>query len=113
MNIRFKNLKGKKFGKLTPLKIVEKALGHRGVLWECLCDCGTYHNVRSTDFKKTKSCGCSHFLDREEACINNLIGNYKKDARYAKREFRLEKDEFKRLIKSNCFYCDTPPSNTL
>ena len=36
-----KNLVGKKFGKLTVIKLSEKRNPtNNKILWECLCDCG-------------------------------------------------------------------------
>jgi len=64
----FKDLRGKKFHKLT---VVSKARirskdGH--ILWNCLCECGNKVRVRSASLNNgnTKSCGCLK--------INNLCG---------------------------------------
>jgi hypothetical protein len=53
-----KNLKGKKFGKLTVRDWVGKTV--RGYLWECSCKCGKTTVVRVDRLisGKTKSCGC-------------------------------------------------------
>jgi hypothetical protein len=54
----FKDLSGKKFGKLT----VVKKQGRQGsfALWECLCDCGETSFVITTNLTRGKqvSCGC-------------------------------------------------------
>lgn len=59
MSIRYKNLKGERFGKLTVLK-----LGGRdkwqNIIWSCLCDCGIVKDVQrgSLTAGLSKSCGC-------------------------------------------------------
>lgn len=52
----YEDLTGKRFGKLTVIKIVS----HNPVKFECRCDCGNVKTVRAKDLKqgKTKSCGC-------------------------------------------------------
>ena len=64
-----KDLKGKRFGKLT---VIQKAgSDNRGPLWECLCDCGNTKIVvsRSLLSGSSNSCGC---LSGKRA--ENLIG---------------------------------------
>ena len=59
---------GKKFGRLTPLRIV--SMQGREPVWECLCDCGQTKNVATHYLLNgdTKSCGC---LRRELAAKKN------------------------------------------
>lgn len=51
------NLVGKRFGKLTVLKL---ASINEYTVWECLCDCGRTVNVKGVYLTtgQTKSCGC-------------------------------------------------------
>lgn len=53
-----KDLTGMRFGRLVVLR--EAGRQRRRVLWECLCDCGNYCNVISTNLTtgNTLSCGC-------------------------------------------------------
>ena len=56
----YKDLTGEKYNRLLVLqRFGTNGIG-RGVLWECLCDCGNKTIVRSGDLTKghTKSCGC-------------------------------------------------------
>lgn len=57
-----KDLKGKKFGRLSVLEIVGKEKnGH--YVWGCLCDCGQYRKISVSSLTKkngTRSCGCLH-----------------------------------------------------
>jgi|WetSurSiteA1Bulk_404760.scaffolds.fasta_scaffold00380_20 hypothetical protein len=56
---KFKNLVGKRFGKLI-VQYDTKIRKRKRVLWHCLCDCGKETNVSSTNLQEghTKSCGC-------------------------------------------------------
>ena len=70
--------------------------------------------------KKAKSCGCSRFIEKrkstkyspEISSYRAKVSNYKAHAKMAGREFSLTFDEAIKLFKSNCHYCNTPPSNT-
>ena len=56
--VRIDNLKNKKFGKLTVIKMHEDK--SKGIKWVCKCDCGNETIVYSNFLKSghTKSCGC-------------------------------------------------------
>lgn len=59
----FKNLAGKKFGRLTVIERAEdirQASGRKRVAWICRCDCGEIHVAQADSLKSggTKSCGC-------------------------------------------------------
>lgn len=58
------NLKGRRFGRLIAVEPVGKQ--GKGVLWRCVCDCGTENIVLGSELKRgnTQSCGC---LSREMA----------------------------------------------
>src|SRR5699024_12114906 len=55
---KYKDLKGKKIGKLEPIEIVGKY--NRKMVWRCKCDCGNFTNVTVDRLSNgmTKSCGC-------------------------------------------------------
>jgi hypothetical protein len=57
---RFKDLTGKKFGRLTVMSVANKKYKDRGVIWNCLCDCGNKVKVRERHLIDggTRSCGC-------------------------------------------------------
>lgn len=48
-----------------------------------------------------------------EANFNRLLRRYKYDAKRAGRDFLLTSDEFRKLTKSNCFYCGCQPSTIM
>lgn len=59
----FKNLTGRRFGRLVVNKLAGKQIPPKGrwyYCWECLCDCGTKTIVSSLCLNNhnTKSCGC-------------------------------------------------------
>ena len=57
---KFKDLTGKKFGRLS---VIERAENKgKKVVWLCKCDCGNYKKVMSCSLSKgaTNSCGCLH-----------------------------------------------------
>ena len=62
LNPRFQNLTGRRFCKLTVIRLgpknAKKAKG--GNRWECICDCGAIVNVRAGGLLSggSKSCGC-------------------------------------------------------
>lgn len=53
-----KDLTGERFGRLTVIRRTGK--DERGVLWECLCDCGNTKIVVGKNLRsgRTQSCGC-------------------------------------------------------
>ena len=63
------DLTGRKFGRLTAIKIDPKRSKGDGAYWECLCDCGGKTTVIASSLKSgnTRSCGCLH---REQ--LNNI-----------------------------------------
>lgn len=57
----FKDLTGKRFGKLTVIKKVEKPINstREGFFWLCKCDCGNEKIVCGKELGfYTNSCGC-------------------------------------------------------
>lgn len=59
--MRFQDLTGQRFGKLTVIARAENG-GDRYVRWKCQCDCGNITVVRAGHLKSgnTTSCGCVH-----------------------------------------------------
>lgn len=55
---RFIDLTGKKFERLTVIRLIKKSKSY--ILWECECECGKTANVRGNDLRtsNTRSCGC-------------------------------------------------------
>jgi 5-methylcytosine-specific restriction endonuclease McrA len=124
---RFKDETGKKYGRLT----VNKYLGvnHvRHAVWECICECGNIINSSVNSFRQgnKNSCGCitierirenaskyqsERVLSVEEIGINSIISHYKFDAKHRNIKFLLTKEQFAKLIKQKCYYCNSDLSN--
>lgn len=119
-NIAKNDLIGLKFGRLTAIKI--KGRVKSGATWLCKCDCGGTKIVPRPMLisKITMSCGClkkdsleflasSRKLPLGEKPKRDLLAAYKASAKKRKLPFSLTMDEFERLTKQNCFYCEMEP----
>lgn len=73
--MKYQDLTGKKFTRLTAIRII----GKRGssFLWECMCDCGALHSVSTGQLnsQNTRSCGC---LQRDMARDINFKHGYRR-----------------------------------
>jgi hypothetical protein len=113
------DLTGQRFGRLVVYKCLgSKQEGKRKYIWwMCKCDCGQTPSVRTghlTSKNGTRSCGClgiAQPLPQGEASFNQILERYKRQARSRGIKFELTKEEFKNLITSNCFYCDSFPTS--
>lgn len=67
-----KDLRGQKFGRLTPLEYIT------GSKWKCQCDCGNIKEINGSSLINgyTKSCGCSFYSHGEEN-INKILTDNK------------------------------------
>jgi hypothetical protein len=115
---------GKKFGRL--LVVSQAPSKDNRSQWNCLCDCGItcVANGRSIRQGKRRSCGClkrevnkekikiaiqQNILPAGEASFNLLYATYRSSANARKLEFSLSKEEFKKLLDGDCFYCGKQP----
>ncbi len=59
-NRRTQDLRGLKFGKLTPIEI-DPIRTDKSIFWKCKCDCGSVKSVKTIHLTKKRvvSCGCS------------------------------------------------------
>lgn len=116
-----KDLTNKNFGYLKVIKENHCDLNHRRY-WLCQCICGDICIIRGdrlTDNNNKISCGCKtsellslgHIQPNEESNVSRILRQYKKRGIQSGKGFSLSRDEFKKLIFSNCFYCGSPPSN--
>lgn len=58
--MKMKDLKGKKFGRLTAIEPTERKTSNGAIIWKCVCDCGNINFVDSGSLIKGRiqSCGC-------------------------------------------------------
>jgi hypothetical protein len=122
------DITGMRFGKLVVLEISPDRNKNGRVMWLCKCDCGNiklvaHHELLCKRLYKgresgTRSCGCLQRteganktrLEGGEACLNQLIYDYKEKATDRNLSFELSKEEFRKLTKQNCIYCGKEPS---
>jgi len=120
------DLTGKRFSRL--LVISKAPTKHKRAYWNCVCDCGKTCIAMGKYLRqhKKQSCGCLH---REniisniekmrvsphrnqppgEAAFNLLYISYHASASKKSLVFELTKDDFRDIIKQDCFYCGSAP----
>lgn len=76
-NLNKKDLKGKKFGKLTVLEQTNERDNSGNIIWKCKCQCGniTYVRTNSLTTGNTQSCGCINYSIGEDNIKNILKEN--------------------------------------
>lgn len=115
----FKDLSGKRFGKLyvipnSSISARHTKRRHKPTIWKCLCDCGKEHNVRAQHLISgaITNCGCEQEELRIKNCppINHLYVSYRRGAEVRGFDFELTKEQFRALILDNCIYCGIAPN---
>ncbi len=108
------DLLNQKFGSLT---VIEKLYikGTRGVRWKCKCDCGNDciaygGHLRA---KGRTSCGCKREVNIEKTGCKILYKITKRKCMLKNRVFEISLEKYYKLIKGNCFYCNSPPSQII
>jgi hypothetical protein len=97
---------------------------NRAVSWVGECECGNivkqeYSNIIASKKKidagliRVYSCGCKSTLPLGVSAAKAALRNYEKSAESRGYEFHLTFDEFLKITKSNCHYCDSPPMNSI
>lgn len=119
-----KDIKGEVFGFLTAIKRTSEVKKNVPVKWLFKCACGNKKEILKYYVLNgvSKSCGCQTTdlrydslkkqgkkLSQGEASFNILLREYKAAAKQRKIDFKLKKEEFKKLTKENCFYCNIEP----
>lgn len=106
------NLSGVRFGKLVAVKFTGDSDKNKSSKWLCVCDCGketiTTQNMLKRGYKK--SCGCLHKLPEGESSFNAVFRRYKHQAKKRNVNFKLTKEQFKKLTQKDCFWCGSEPS---
>lgn len=102
----------KKIGKWT---VLEEIHDGQMVKWVCKCECGTISNQNSDNLLSGKSsschpCSAKSKLPYGQAAFNDILGEYKRNAKKRNIEWALSDNEFKELINSNCYYTGLPPA---
>jgi hypothetical protein len=110
---------GKKFNRLTVLKF-----SHSDKRWRkwylVRCDCGKEKTIMGSAMVSgnTKSCGClakeikqTKRISENHSDITAIILGYKRHAERWGFKWLLSRSFVETLIKENCFYCGSSPSN--
>lgn len=102
--MKFKDLTGMVFGRLTVLRRAPSNTTRHGAIWECLCSCSNTKSVPSCNLLSgnTTSCGCVH---REQIIArNNLLALepwlvdmniYVRRLGYRKEKYKVGSNQFK------------------
>lgn len=106
-NSRFKGRKGFRYGKLTVL--YRTYSNNKNSKWVCLCDCGNYCCVSSTNLNKgTQSCGC--YKKEQISKTHKKYNAYDLSQEYGigyisntNNPFYFDKEDYD-LIKNYCWY---------
>ena len=113
MPFELNNISGKKFGRLTTTEKCRSKKCKNGtrIDWYCVCDCGKHKFVSAYSLTSghTKSCGC---LSRDTkklpygiATLRQTYKHYIRNATNRNYKFELTIQQFKSIVKMNCFYC--------
>ena len=103
---------GTRIGKREIIGVSDKKSNNNGTMYVTRCDCGKEEHVQPGNFLRhttRPSCMDCARLEEGEACIRDILRNYRDKKRHP--VFELSYEEFKALITDNCHYCGRPPSN--
>lgn len=84
------------------------------------CACGNIRQVRGRNIKSnhSKNCGCKKGAKTKgikkiqgNSALHNVYRQYKKKAEIKNIGFELNLKEFQIITSTNCYYCNSPPSN--
>ena len=113
---------GNRYNRLTAIRFVGMNRYHKSV-WEFRCDCGGITEASLTEVKygHIKSCGClvsehleeihgQNRLPEGESSFNGLYQHSKRGAIARGHAWNIDKECFRKLAESDCFYCGAPPT---
>jgi hypothetical protein len=106
MSNKLIDMVGKKFGKLT---ITGRAPNPKGqALWIGVCECGDKSVYFGNNLRRRQYLGCDT-CGRRKPVVFRLYTRYKGSAKRRGYVFSLDREEFGKLVKSDCYYCGQPP----
>lgn len=94
------------------------------IFWKCRCKCGNVKDIRGDHLRSghTTSCGCLRkstcqllgdknrkCLTKEDTSLLYLFNKVKYQSKVRGIEFKLSFDEFLKLSRENCYYCNVAP----
>lgn len=95
-------------------------------MWLCECECGklSHIGVNALNSGQSKSCGCYRddantklmtgkpargIKGRGFSAAMHIFRYYRANAKYRKLSFELTVDQFLKITKENCYYCNVEP----
>lgn len=87
----------------------------RGAYWICRCVCSKEVKISGGHLRssKRKSCGCRSERFIDQTGVNRLYSGYKRKSKIRNIAFNLTREYFEILVKGDCTYCGTAPSQIL
>lgn len=105
----FKDLTGKRYGRLIALEVVGKDK-NRHLMWECVCDCGNKKTIAGTSLMSgyTTSCGCYQKEVIGKSGLTHGMSNTKLYNVYRGMIGRCygNEEKYKKRYKGKIFVCD-------
>lgn len=104
--MKYENLEGQVFGKLSVLKLDLMFQGRSK--WVCICTCGNTKSIWASNLKRgrTQTCGCTR---KKTNSFNCVINDYKQGAKKRDIVYLLSDEQFIDLVTQNCYYCGIEP----
>lgn len=116
---RIEEKAGTRYGELVVLEYSGKTK-YGSATWKCRCDCGNESVVRGDNLRlgHTISCGCLYREGKRKlpfgvASFNKALNSMRGQARKRGYEWKLSKEQARKLMGSPCHYCGVGPSNTM
>ncbi len=112
-----KDWTGQKYHRLTFIRPTDQKRD-TGIIWECLCDCGTITYIQpcSATNGKTKSCGClalehASALGKASGDVNRVFEPHISSARrvWKSTYSEIDFDTFYAMSQCTCVYCGRLP----
>lgn len=89
-----------------------KQVGKRNrAFFKVVCKCGRKWEARADSLWRLQSCGNCLNWQEGLAAFSELYGTYKKRSLEKFGKFELNKDQFRKITKQLCYYCEASPSN--
>jgi hypothetical protein len=95
---------------------LSESTGPKKTIWNCRCDCGKTKTIAAQNLRNgdSRSCGClrkeMNALPLGHAAFNALFSKYKRGSQNRALEWNLNKEDFRKLTTSNCYWCNTGPT---
>lgn len=103
---------GERFGSVIAL--ATKTGHQRHTIVHCLCDCGNTFGATGTRLRSGKVVKCPPcnrpILASEERKIRQRESSYRHAANRRGYEWQIDRDSFRKLLESPCYYCGIAPA---